>query len=51
MDITIDLKDIDKAIKEVEEYKKTFESNVTKLVTELTDLGKDQASQNFKSAQ
>lgn len=51
MDITLDLTNIDKAIKEVEEYKKTFESNVTKLLTGLTEYGADKASQNFKSAQ
>lgn len=51
MDITISLNNIDKAIKELEEYKKTFNDNVTELVTELTEYGADKASQNFKSAQ
>ena len=51
MEITLDLTNIAKAIEEVEEYKKTFDANVTKLVTELTDIGEQQASQNFKTAQ
>ena len=51
MEITLNLNNISKAIKEVEAYKKTFESNVEKLVTELTEYGAEKASVNFKSAQ
>lgn len=51
MEITLDLYEIDKAIKQVEEYKKTLESNVTKFVTAMTEVGEEQATINFKSAQ
>lgn len=50
MDITVDLKNIDKAIKELEAYKKQFEANVTEVVKQATEIGKAEASTRFRIA-
>ena len=51
MNIKVDLLNIDKAISEIEEYKKNFDENVTKFVKEVTEVGERQARANFSSAQ
>jgi len=51
MEIVIDLLHMDDTIDELKEFKKTFDLNVTKYMTQLVDLGAEQAAQNFKTAQ
>lgn len=51
MEIKVDLTNIDKAISDLEGYKKTFSENVTQFVKEVTEVGTDKAQQSFRIAQ
>jgi len=50
MEITINIGNLDKAIKDLEAYKKSLDDNVSKLVSKVTEYGKDEAMLNFSNA-
>ena len=50
MEITIDLGNLDQALKDIEAYKKQFESSVTETVKQATEIGRSEAEMRFAIA-
>lgn len=50
MEITIALEHLDKALEDIEAYKKQFEEHVNETVKQLTELGRADAQINFSTA-
>ena len=51
MEITIDLGNLNQALKDIVAYAQRFESNVTEMVRQTTELGRSEATTNFSTAQ
>lgn len=50
MEITIDIGDLDKALKDIEAYKEQFKASVTETVKQATEIGKAEAQMRFAIA-
>lgn len=50
MEITIDISDLGKALKDIEAYKEQFKASVTETVKQATEIGKAEAEMRFTIA-